>query len=128
MSSIDERVVELQFNNGQFEKGVSQSVGTLEKLKRSLNLEASANSLSSLERVGKNFSLSNVANNIQTVADRVSALGIIGDQVLRRLTDKAISFGSSLLTAVPRQIVSGGKKRAQNIKQAMFQMEGLLGE
>ena len=128
MSSIDERVVELQFNNGQFEKGVSQSVGTLEKLKRSLNLEASANSLSSLERVGKNFSLSNVANNIQTVADRVSALGIIGDQVLRRLTDKAISFGSSLLTAVPKQIVSGGKKRAQNIKQAMFQMEGLLGE
>ena len=128
MSSIDERVVELQFNNGQFEKGVSQSVGTLERLKGSLNLEASANSLSSLERVGKNFNLSNVANNIQSVADRVSALGIIGDQVLRRLTDKAISFGSSLLTAVPKQIVSGGKKRAQNIKQAMFQMEGLLGE
>lgn len=128
MSSIDERVVELQFNNGQFEKGVSQSIGTLEKLKGSLNLEASAKSLNSLERAGKNFNLSNVSNNIQAVADRVSALGIIGDQVLRRLTDKAISFGSSLLTAVPKQIVSGGKKRAQNIKQAMFQMEGLLGE
>lgn len=127
MSSIDERVVELQFNNGQFEKGVQQSIGTLEKLKNSLNLEASANSLSSLEKAGKRFDLSNVSNNIQTVADRCSALGVIGDQVLRTLTSKAMTFSKNILSAIPNQIISGGKRRAQNINQAKFQLEGLLG-
>lgn len=127
LSSIDERVVELQFNNGQFEKGVSQSIGTLEKLKGSLNLEASAKSLNSLERAGKNFNLSNVSNNIQTVADRFSTLGIIGDQVLRRLTNSAMNMSRNILTAIPNQMMAGGKKRALNIEQAKFQMEGLLG-
>ena len=125
MSSIDERIVELQFNNGQFEQGVATSLGTLERLKKGLNLEASAKSLNGLNAAGKSFSLANVASNIQTVSNRFSALGIIGDQVLRRLTDTSIRLGKKILTAVPNQIIEGGKRRAQNIEQAKFQLEGL---
>lgn len=126
MSSIDERVVELQFNNAQFESGVKQSVGTLQKLKSALNLDGAAKGLDGLKNAGKSFTLANVADNVQTVADRFSALGIVGDQVLRRLTNSAINMGKNLLTAIPNQIISGGKRRAQNIEQAKFQLQGLL--
>lgn len=128
MSTIDERVVILEFNNAQFETNVKQSVSTLQKLKESLNLEGSAKGLDQLNKSARSFSLNHVADNIQTVADRFSALGIVGDQVLRRLTDKAIDLGKSLITAIPNQIISGGKRRAQNIEQAKFMLEGLLGE
>lgn len=128
MSTVDERVVILEFNNAQFETNVKQSVSTLQKLKDSLNLEGSAKGLDELNKSARSFSLNHVADNIQTVADRFSALGIVGDQVLRRLTDKAIDLGKSLITAIPNQIISGGKRRAQNIEQAKFMLEGLLGE
>lgn len=128
MSTVDERVVILEFNNAQFETNVKQSVSTLQKLKESLNLEGSAKGLDELNKSARSFSLNHVADNIQTVADRFSALGIVGDQVLRRLTDKAIDLGKSLITAIPNQIITGGKRRAQNIEQAKFMLEGLLGE
>ena len=125
MSTIDERVVELQFNNAQFEAGVQTSINTLERLKAGLNLEGAAKGLEGLSTAGKTFSLANVADNVQTVADRFSVLGIIGDQVLRRITDSAIGMGKKLLTAIPNQMITGGKARAQNIEAAKFQIQGL---
>ena len=40
--TIDERVVSMQFDNAQFEKNVSTSMSTLDKLKKSLNLEGAS--------------------------------------------------------------------------------------
>lgn len=125
MSSVDERIVDLQFNNQQFEQGVATSLGTLDRLKKGLNLEASSKSLNGLKEAGRSFSLANVVENVQTVASRFSALGIVGDQVLRRLTDSAFHLGQKLLTAIPNQIIEGGKRRAQNLEKAKFQLEGL---
>lgn len=53
---IDERVVEMRFNNEDFEKNVAQSMNTLDKLKNSLNFD-SANSLKELGSAAKGFSL-----------------------------------------------------------------------
>lgn len=125
MSTIDERVVELQFDNAQFEAGVQTSLGTIERLKSGLNLEGAAKGLEGLSNAGKSFSLANVADNIETVAHRCSALGVIGDQALRKLTNTAIGMGKKLLTAIPNQMWSGGKARAQNIEAAKFQIQGL---
>ena len=45
MSSIDERIVEMKFNNGQFQKGIDQTAESLDKLKQSLNLEGAGTAL-----------------------------------------------------------------------------------
>ena len=128
MSTVESRTVELGFNNKQFESGVNQSLSTLDKLKKALNFNGTATGLQGLQKSANSFSMANVASNIQTVASRFSALGIVGDQVLRKLTDSAINMGKNILTAIPNQILSGGKSRAQNIEQAKFQLRGLLGE
>lgn len=126
MNTVDKRVVELQFNNAQFESGVQQSVGTLQKLKNALNFGHAEKSLTSLQNAGKHFSMGNVVDNIQTVADRFSFLGNLVDQVRTRINNSIISMGKGLVTAIPNQIISGGKRRAQNIEQAQFQLKGLL--
>ena len=43
--TVDERVVSMQFDNAQFEKNVSTSMSTLDKLKKSLNLEGASKGL-----------------------------------------------------------------------------------
>lgn len=131
MSSVDERVVDLKFNNAQFESGVQQSMGTLEKLKQSLNFSGAADGLKGLKNAGVTLAangLGSVSIGLDTVKAKFSALGIIGDEVLRRMTDSVINFGKNLITAIPNQIISGGKKRAQNIEQAQFMLKGLMKE
>ena len=55
--SVDERIVEMRINNQQFEKGAKESISTLERLKKSLNLEGADKNLKKLEQAGKEFSL-----------------------------------------------------------------------
>jgi hypothetical protein len=66
---IDERVVEMRFNNADFEKNVAQSMDTLDKLKKSLNMD-SAKSLDGLSQAAKGFSLSSVSE--RTIAHPIA--------------------------------------------------------
>ena len=130
MSSIDERVVELKFNNAQFETAVQQSLTTLGNLKNALSFGVSgaAKGLSGLSNVGSklgNMGLNTVSSALESVTSKFSVLGTIGDQALRRITDSALSMGKNLLTAIPNQIIEGGKRRSQNLEQAKFQLNGL---
>ena len=57
MSSIDERIVSIKFNNSQFEAGVRSTVGSLDGLKKSLNFSAGISALGDLDKAGKNVNL-----------------------------------------------------------------------
>ena len=127
MSSTDERVVSLKFDNQQFESGVKTSLGTLDQLKQGLKLEKAADGLNGLKTATKGFDMGGVSSAVEAVTSKFSILGTIGDQVLRNLTSSAMNLGRNLLTAIPKQIIEGGKRRAQNIEQAQFQLKGLMG-
>lgn len=108
MSSIDERIVEMQFDNDDFERGVQTSLTSLAKLKQGLNLDASARSLSNLEKVGKSFSLANVADSVQAISDRFSALGIMGVTALQNITNSAVNAGKRIVSALTIDPVKTG--------------------
>ena len=124
--ALDVRIVELQFNNRQFEDGVQESMGTLERLKSALKLDGASNGLEEVNKASKSFSLDGVASAIDTVNDRFSNMGIVGMTVIQDLTNMAVNFGKRLITAIPNQIISGGKRRALNLEQARFQLSGIL--
>jgi hypothetical protein len=100
MSSVDQRVVDMRFNNQQFERGVSQSTQSLEKLKKGLDLEGSAKSLTNLNNAGKNFSLANISSGIDTLVSKFSSLGIVGMTVLQNITNQALYAGQNLAAAL----------------------------
>lgn len=108
MSSIDERVIEMQFRNDQFEQGVKKSLISLENLKKGLNLDKSSKSLSNLESTAKNFSMKNLASDVASISDRFSTMGIIGMTALQNITNSAIATGKTLVSALTIDPVKSG--------------------
>lgn len=108
MSSIDERVVEMQFRNDQFEQGVKKSLISLENLKKGLNLDKSSKSLSNLESTAKNFSMKNLASDVASISDRFSTMGIVGMTALQNITNSAIATGKTLMSALTIDPVKSG--------------------
>lgn len=96
MPNIDERVVEMQFDNKQFESGVRTSLNTLSALKKGLNLSGAAKGLGELEKAGNKFSLNGMATAIDHIANKFSVLGIAGITVIQDLTRSALAMAKSI--------------------------------
>lgn len=126
---VDERVVQMQFDNAQFERNVSQSMTTLDRLKERLKFTDSTKDFQAINNVAKGIDFSHLASSVDAINNRFSAFGIVGMTVLQRLTNAAIDLGSKLMSSVAiplNQIKTGGWNRALNIENAMFKMQGLL--
>ena len=108
MSSVDNRVVEMQFKNKQFESGVATTLSSVKKLKEGLNFKDSAESLKNLGSVSKNVDMSNLIGAVESIKNRFSTLGVIGMTVLQNIADKAISVGSTLAKALTLQPIMDG--------------------
>lgn len=124
---VDERVVEMRFENGQFEEGVAQSTESLNKLKKSLNLEGAAKGLENVNSAAKNTSgIESLAASIEKVEHRFSTMGIVGMRVIENLTDSAMRLTNRALNFLTSGIIQGGINRAKNLENAHFQLQGLL--
>ena len=108
MSSIDDRIVKMQFDNKQFESGVQTSVKSLDNLKKGLDLSASAKGLSDLDKAGKSFSLAGIAQGVESLANRFSTLGIIGITALQNITNAALNAGKNIISALTIDPIKSG--------------------
>ena len=55
--TIDERVVEMRFDNKQFESNVQTSLSTIEKLKKSLDMDGATKGLESIDSAAKKVAI-----------------------------------------------------------------------
>jgi len=106
--SIDERIVDMQFNNQQFESGIKDSLGSLNKLKKGLDLDGASKSLSGLSNAGKNFSLAGIAEGVEKISSRFTTLGIIGITVLQNITNSAIEAGKQMIKSLSTDQITAG--------------------
>ena len=107
-SSIDERVVEMRFDNRQFESGAQTSLSTLDKLKQSLNLLPAAEGLKSLGNVDIS-GMNTLGAATDTVKEKFSALQAIATGALLNIGAKAADLGMGLLNQVnPLKQVAAG--------------------
>lgn len=126
---VDERVVQMEFDNARFEQNVSQSMSTLDKLKEKLKFTDSAKDFQAINKSAQNVDFASLSASIDALNGRFSAFGIVGMTIMQRLTNAAIDLGAKLLGSVAaplNQIKTGGWNRALNIENAMFKMSGLL--
>ena len=108
MSSIDERIVAMRFNNQQFEKGVKETTSSLDGLKKSLSLEGAKKGLQGLQEMGQKFSLSGIASGIENVASKFTALGVVGITALTNLTNKAVNAGMAMAKSLTLDPIMAG--------------------
>ena len=97
--TVDERVVSMQFDNKNFESNVKTTMSTLDKLKKSLNLEKSAKGLENINSAAKNCNLSPMANAVESVKSKFSALEVMGITALANITNSAVNYGKRLVSA-----------------------------
>lgn len=100
MPSTDKRVVEMQFDNKQFESGVHTTLESLKKLKDGLNFKGSAKSLEEINEAGKKVNLSGIGRGVESIASKFNALGVIGFTVLQNLTNSAMTAGKQITNAL----------------------------
>lgn len=98
--SIDERIVGMQFDNGQFEKNADKSLKTLDRLTKATDFSNSTKSLNAFEKAIGQIDLSSLADSVITIANRFSFMGIVGDQIIRKLTDGFLNLANSAAKAV----------------------------
>lgn len=121
-TDIESRVMEMRFDNAQFESGVKTSLSTIDRLKQALNFEKTGQGLTQLP---KNLALDGLEKSVGIISKRFTTLGVIGTTVLQNITNSAMRMGSKLAHAISGPIIEGGISRAANISQAKFQIEGL---
>lgn len=108
MSTVDDRVVGLRFNAGQFLGGVKATMTALDGLKKGMNLDGAKKSLDGLDEAGKKFSLANIANGVETMAGKFTALGVIGVTALATITSKAVNAGLAVAKSLTIDPVKQG--------------------
>ena len=84
---VDEKVVEMRFDNKNFEKNVATTMGSLDKLKQSLKFKGATDGLKDLEAQAKRTKLSGLGSGIDAVQVKLSALQVAGVTALSRITD-----------------------------------------
>ena len=127
---IDEKVVSMKFDNRQFEANVKTSMSTIDKLKSSLNFKSASKGLDDLQKASKKMSFDDLASSVQKLESRFSTLGIVGMRVVERFTDSVINgvnrISKAATSFIREGIIQGGKRRAMNLENAHFQLQGLL--
>ena len=98
--TIDERVVEMRFDNRQFEQNVQTSLSTLDKLKRGLDLDGAAKGLENLGTAAKKCDMSALSSSVETVRAKFSAFEVVAMTALSNITNSAINTGKQLVSAL----------------------------
>lgn len=130
MRNADEtKVLELQFENKDFEKNATQSISTIEKLKESLDFSGSTKGLEDINSNIKAVNFSNLTNGIKEATNGFSMMEVIAFGVFNRLggriADFAVNTLGKLFSYVPSKILQGGFNRATNVDRAEFLLEGM---
>src|SRR5215216_789552 len=131
MSSIDVRVVQMKFDNAQFEAGVRKTLGSLQTLNKSLQLTGATKGLHDVAAAGKNVQLGHISTAVQGIADKFRALSVIGVTALASITHAAVSAGGRLIKSLTLDpVIKGLREYETNLNsiQTILANTGLQGE
>lgn len=98
--TIDERIVEMRFDNRQFEQNVQTSLSTLDKLKQGLDLDGAAKGLENLGDAAKKCNMSALSSSVETVRAKFSALEVVAMTTLSNITNSALNTEKRLVSAL----------------------------
>lgn len=106
--TIDERVVEMRFDNKQFESNVQTSLSTIEKLKKSLDMDGATKGLESIDSTAKKVNMSGLGSAVETVKTRFSALEIMAVTALANITNSVVNTGKQMLRSLTIEPITDG--------------------
>lgn len=99
-NTIDQKVVEMRFDNGQFNSGIQGSMSFIDKLKQSLNFKGASKGFENLSSAANGVNMSGLARGVEEVSMRFSALQVMAVTTLANITNAAINTGTNMIKAL----------------------------
>ena len=98
--TIDQRVVEMRFDNKQFESNVANTMSTIEKLKQSLRFKGATDGFQNISTAANKVNMSGLGAAVDTIHAKFSALGVMGVTALANITNSAVNAGKRIVSAL----------------------------
>ena len=112
--TVDERVVEMRFDNRQFEQNVATTMSTLDKFKQKLNFRGATRGLDEVGAAASKVDMRGLGSGVETVTAKFSALQVMGITALANITNSAVNTGKRLVSALTiDQVTAGWSKYEQ---------------
>ena len=97
---IDSRIVEMKFDNKNFESNVQDSLSTLEKLKQKLKFDGASKGFENLESASRKVSFSPMSSAVDSVKVSFSALEVMAVTALANITNQAVNAGKKIISSL----------------------------
>lgn len=111
---VDERVVEMRFDNAQFEKNVHQTMQSLEQLNDSLRLDGAEKGFEKISDASAKVDFDEMQGALDNLSGEFSAVEVMGVAALSHITRQAVDTGERLVKSLSLdQVTSGWNKYAQ---------------
>lgn len=111
---VDERVVELEFRNSDFEKNTKQSIRSIDRLMEKLQFKGAEKGFANLQKASDDVDLSGIDGQIEKLNVSFNALDVAAVAVITRITNKVIDMGEQMVKSLSvDQIASGWTKYTQ---------------
>lgn len=107
-TTIDQRVVEMQFDNRHFERNVSTTMSTLDKFKQKLHLDGATRGLENVNSAAKKVDMTGLGGAVDAVQAKFSAMQVIGVTALANITNSAVNAGKRIVSALTIDPVKTG--------------------
>lgn len=107
-TEIEQRVVEMRFDNKHFESNVSTTMSTLDKLKQKLHLDGATRGLENVNTAAKNVNMAGLGAGVEAVSMKFSALQVMGVTALTNITNSAVNAGKRIVSALTIDPVKTG--------------------
>lgn len=105
---VDQRVVEMRFDNQQFEQNVKTTMSTLDRLKAALNFKGSVQGLDAVNNAAKNNSVGLIGQAAEAVSVKFSAMEVVAMTALSNITNSAVNAGKNIVNALTLEPVMTG--------------------
>jgi tape measure domain-containing protein len=131
MTTIDERVVSMKFDNAQFEHGVKTSMGSLNNLNKSLQLPGATKGFDNINAAAKNVKLDHLMNAVDAIGHKFSAMGAVAFSVINNIVNRAMFAGTQLVKSLTIAPVMDGLREYEtnlNSIQTIMANTGLEGQ
>lgn len=131
-NSVDQRIVEMQFDNSQFEKGVASTLKSLLSLEQGLQLKDGVSGIQQVQSAAEKLSFSSAEKEVSGLSSALGGLKETATNVFDHIANgvgtlvKGYSIVKGLFSAgIGAMAIQGGWNRASNINKAAFKLDAM---
>lgn len=108
---VDTRVVEMQFNNADFEKNTKTSIKSIDRLMEKLKFKGAEKGFEKLDAAAEKVDFDGMARSLDKIENKFSAFSVVATTALVNITNKVVDAGEKLVKSLSvDQIASGWDK------------------